>query len=298
MKRFVKSVSLLLVFMLSIGMFTVAYAAGDDAAKADYTEVQKAVDMARRLNSKDYTNYWMLEMAIQSINWDLTADEQDKVDRMAQEIKDTIALLQPVKGGSGTVRDPLLLIVNKNNRNTNKTGEFTDVKEGDWYAEAVKYVAKNGIMTGQDDGTFGPDVQATRAELVQALYNKAGSPNITAATSFGDIERGAPYARAVSWASRRSIANGYGDGKFGPNDLVTREQFAVMFYRFAGSPAIQGSLSAFGDAASVSDYAVTAMTWATYHGIISGIDGNLVPQGNVTRAETATMIMRYSELFK
>lgn len=298
MKRFVKSVSLLLVLMMSLGLFTVAYAAEDDAAKADYTEVQKAVDMARRLNSKDYTNYWMLEMAIQSINWELTADDQDKVDKIAQEIKDTIAMLQPVKGGSGKVNDPLLLIVNKNNRDKNKTGEFSDVKEDAWYYEAVTYAAKNGIMPGQDDGTFGPDVQATRAELVQALYNKAGSPNITAATPFGDIEKGAPYARAVSWASRRSIANGYGEGKFGPNDLVTREQFAVMLYRFAGNPAIQGNLNAFGDVEKVSDYAVTALTWATYHGIISGVDGNLVPQGNITRAETATMLMRYSQLFK
>ncbi len=295
MKKLLKGVSVMLVLVMSLGIATAVCAAED---KADYSEVEKVVDMARRLNSKDYTNYWMVEMAIQSINWELTAADQDKVDKMAAELRNTIAMLQPVKTSSGNVNDPLLLIVNKNNRDKNKTGEFSDVKEGDWYAEAVKYVAKNGIMPGEEDGTFGPDVQATRAELVQALYNKAGSPNITAATSFGDIERGASYARAVSWASRRSIANGYGNGKFGPDDLVTREQFAVMFYRFAGSPAVQGSLTAYGDYAGVSDYAEAAMIWATYHGIISGVDGNLVPQGNVTRAETATMIMRYSQIFK
>ena len=113
---------------------------------------------------------------------------------------------------------------------------FADVDADAWYAEAVAYCREHGLMNGTSDTTFEPESNLTRAMLVTVLYRSAGSPAVTGADNFTDTVDGAYYADAVVWASQQSIVSGYGNGLFGTNDPVTREQMTAIFWRYAGSP--------------------------------------------------------------
>ena len=169
---------------------------------------------------------------------------------------------------------------------------FTDADTTAWYHDGVHYCLENGLMSGFGDGTFGPGKPITRAQLVQILHNREGRPLVNYLMQFEDAPGGAWYAEAVRWAASEGVVFGYSSYKFGPDDNITREQLAVMLWRFAGSPAATGGL-AFTDADAVRDYALEAMRWATENGIINGRgSGILDPQGNATRAEAAAMLMR------
>ena len=159
---------------------------------------------------------------------------------------------------------------------------FTDVNSGDWFYDYVAYVYANGLMDGTSATTFEPNGTMTRA-MVWAILARVDGETIT----------GASWAEAArTWA----MANGVSDGT-APNGLVTREQFATMLYRYAGSTAVTGSLSAYTDAARVNDWARDAMTWAVANGIINGATATtLDPQGTATRAQCAAMLMRFVEL--
>lgn len=173
---------------------------------------------------------------------------------------------------------------------------FTDVADGAWYYDAVKYVYENGIMSGTSDTIFNPNGKLTRAMLAQILYNHAGKPE-AAASKYSDVAAGTWYSAAVGWAAEKGIVTGYSDGTFKPNDSVTREQLAAMLYRYAGSPAATGSLDSFTDASSASVYAQDALKWAVSSGIISGNGSatTLDPKGTASRAQVAVMLMRYLE---
>lgn len=171
---------------------------------------------------------------------------------------------------------------------------FSDVSDGVWYEEAVGYVAQNGLMGGTGNGVFSPNAPATRVMIVTTLHRMAGSPEADQST-FTDIPAGQWYAEAVAWASDNGIVSGRGDGTFGPDDSITREQLVLMLYRMEGSPTAQGDLSAFSDAGQVSSYAADAMAWAVETGLISGSDGVLDPQGLATRAQVAVILMRFSQ---
>lgn len=159
---------------------------------------------------------------------------------------------------------------------------FVDVNRGDWFYEYVEYVYANGLMDGVGDGLFNPDGEMTRAMLWTILARIDGQT----VTGESWIET------ARAWA----IAEGVSDGE-NANGLVTREQFATMLWRYVGEPASSYSLSAYTDAASVSDWAETAMRWAVDNGIITGVtDTTLDPQGTATRAQSAAMLMRFMEL--
>lgn len=169
---------------------------------------------------------------------------------------------------------------------------FTDVAADAWYADAVAYVSENGLMSGDGSGSFGVSDPLSRGMLAQILYNKEGKPAVSAASPFTDVAADAWYAQAVIWAADAQIVSGY-DGTYNPNGNITREQLAVMLYRYMGSPETAGDLSAFSDAGSVSDYAAQAMAWAVEQGIITGSGSNaLNPQGAATRAEVAVMLTR------
>ncbi len=173
---------------------------------------------------------------------------------------------------------------------------FTDVAAGSWYYDAVKYAVENNIMSGVSADKFDPNAKLTRSMLAQILYNHAGKPD-AAASSMKDVASGSWYAKAVGWAAQKGIVTGYSDGTFKPTDSITREQLALMLYRYAGSPAVTGTLDNFSDASSVSAYAQDAVKWATANGIITG-NGNatiLDPKGNASRAQVAAMMMRYLE---
>lgn len=162
--------------------------------------------------------------------------------------------------------------------------DFTDVKSGEWYADAVQYVADKGLMSGTGNGNFSPNVPTTRAMLMTVLARYAGEDTTGGATW---------YEKGMNWAK----ANGVSDGT-NPNANITREQLVTMLYRYAGSPAADGSLTAFADNATVSPYAVSAMQWAVANGIVNGSNGRLNPHNNATRAEVAAILMRFCEMSK
>ncbi|MGN1308027.1 MAG: endonuclease [Faecousia sp.] len=184
------------------------------------------------------------------------------------------------------------------NSETEVTLPFTDVSEGDWYYEYVKYVYTNNIMSGITETQFAPNVNLKRAEWAAALYAVDWEPQVTYTAKFTDVSESDWYAKAVIWASNVGVVNGMGDGTFAPNNNITREQLAVMLYRYANyigyDTSKRASISAYSDASSVSSYATEAMRWAVAEGIINGKTATtLVPQGNATRAECATMIVRF-----
>lgn len=181
---------------------------------------------------------------------------------------------------------------------------FIDTSENSWYYEAVAYVYQEGLMTGKDETTFAPDENLARAQFAVILHRMNGTPEMTYDARFPDVEAGIWYTDAILWASEQRIVTGYSDtGCFGPADNINREQMATMMYRYAQSKGYDVSrradFSEFADAGKVSAYADEAMQWAVGNGIISGKDNGTVldPQGNATRAECATIMMRFMEKY-
>lgn len=173
---------------------------------------------------------------------------------------------------------------------------FTDVAEGDWYYDAVAYCWENGIMDGTSGTVFAPNLLLNRAMMAQVLYNLADGTASTAA-GFPDVAASAWYADAVNWAAANGYVTGYDNGSYGPEDSLTREQLAVILYRYAGSPAPAGTLDGFADAASASDYAVDALRWAVGEGLLTGKDGGrLDPTGTASRAELAQILARFAQM--
>lgn len=170
---------------------------------------------------------------------------------------------------------------------------FTDVSATAWYYDAVKFVSKNGLMNGIGSTIFAPDANLTRAQLAQILYNKEDKPAVNSTSSFTDVAAGDWYAPTVAWAAANNIVGGYGNGQFGPNDNITREQLAVMLWRYAGVPTANSDL-AFSDVGQISDFAQDAIRWAVENKILNGKGNNILdPKGFATRAEAAQMLKNY-----
>lgn len=179
---------------------------------------------------------------------------------------------------------------------------FTDLDADAWYHEGVDYALTNGLMNGVGGGRFEPDGQLTRAQLVTVLYRAAGEPDTGKQVNpFTDVADDTWYTKAVIWAANNGIVNGVAKNTFAPDDSITREQIAAMLYRYAGAEAAkEDKLSAFPDAAKVSDWAKEALNWAVAGGLINGVaDANgtasLEPQATATRAQIATILMRWLE---
>ena len=176
---------------------------------------------------------------------------------------------------------------------------FTDVGNT-WYSEAVQYVWENNIMTGTSPTTFAPNAPLTRAQLVTILWRTEGEPSTSWRNQFTDVSAGQWYSNAVIWAFDNGIVTGTSPSTFAPGANITREQFATMMHRYAEftgqDVTICGDfiLGGFQDAGSVSSWAMTAMRWAVYTGLISGT-GNymLSPGGNATRAQAAVILTRF-----
>ena len=177
---------------------------------------------------------------------------------------------------------------------------YSDVSASAWYADAVAYVTDNGMMQG-NAGRFMPNDNLDRAMMAQILYNLEDNPAVNGGSAFGDVGSGSWYADAVAWASANSVITGYDNGNYGPNDSITREQMALMLYRYAalkGYDTTQSGagLTGFADAESVSSWASEGMIWAVNAGVINGKDGNrLDPQGTATRAEVAQVLMNFGQ---
>ena len=185
---------------------------------------------------------------------------------------------------------------NRNGAQQGSVSGFGDVPQNSWFADAVKYVSENKLMNGTSTTAFAPNENMSRAMLATVLYRMSGETS-EAGSSFGDVSSSAYYAAAVSWASSKGIVNGTGADVFSPNANITREQLAVMLYRYAGEPSVSADLSAYTDTVDISPYASKAVEWCVAKGILSGKSATrLAPQDTATRAECAAMLQRFAAL--
>ena len=180
---------------------------------------------------------------------------------------------------------------------------FADVNAGDWFYRDVLFSYEKGLMSGMDAAAFAPYANTTRAQIAVIFYRMEGSPAVEGENSFTDVVRGSGTAwfyDAVTWAQQNGIMGGYGNSSFAPNDPITREQLAAIFYRYAqykGYDTTQGGMAIreFDDYESISDYAMGAMAWAVNTGLVKGDSNLLYPKGTATRAELAALFHRFAE---
>ena len=195
-------------------------------------------------------------------------------------------------GGGGTPSEP-----------EEPTWPFTDVTEGDdWFYDAVAYVYENGIMAGTDETTFEPYMELDRAMAAQLFYNLEGKPTVTGDSTFTDVTSGHWAVDAITWAAQNDIVAGIGGNLYDPDSNVTREQFAVMLYKYARFKGYDltatGDLTQFPDAGSISSWAETALSWANGKGLINGHEnGTIDPKGSTIRAQAASILAHFDQSF-
>lgn len=182
---------------------------------------------------------------------------------------------------------------------------FTDVPADAWFRFYVDYAVENGLMYGTATDKFEPNTPLTRAMLVTILYRLEGEPTVEGEPPFSDVAARQWYIYPVIWAKNNNVVAGYPDGTFHPNDIVTREQFAAFLYRYAqlkGCDVSGGegfTIDFYKDAAKISGWALPAMKWACSSALILGDDDlNLMPLKGANRAETAAILMRFTESFE
>lgn len=245
------------------------------------------------------TNLKVKGYTLQAIDSADISDNQDKVSTLAA---DTYALMRAMfvaeaeDPDSGTDPDPV---------DDSKVLPFVDVPAGSWYESYVRYVYNKEIMTGLDETHFGPDQTICRAQFAVILYRMAGSPKVEYTDTFKDVPKGQFYTDAVIWASQKNVGvitgytSGDKEGCFGPSDSITREQIAVMMYRYAQykneNVKASSDMSEFEDRGQVSAFAKDAVAWAISEKLIQGDQGMIHPQGNTNRAMCAAIIQRFLE---
>lgn len=175
---------------------------------------------------------------------------------------------------------------------------FTDIRPGAWYEDAVQFAYDKGWLTGTSATTFAPDAAATRGMIVSILHRLAGAPAAETDVPFEDVASGAWYADAVRWGVAEGLISGYDDATFGPDDAVTREQFAAMLQRYdqwrGESDGTRSDLSGYEDASAISDWAIDAVAWAHAQGLLTGTsETTLDPQGPAARAQVAAVLQRF-----
>lgn len=176
--------------------------------------------------------------------------------------------------------------------------DFVDIAENSWYGDAVAFASSHELFNGTSATEFSPDAGMTRGMLAAVLSNLERGDGSGLAAAFDDVADDAWYAEAVAWAAENGIVNGLGNGMFGPEELITREQMAAMLYNYADMLGVDTSaranLNAYSDADSVSSWANEVMSWANATGIIGGTTTTtLDPQGTATRAQVAAMLERF-----
>lgn len=179
------------------------------------------------------------------------------------------------------------------------SNSYIDVDTQEWYHLNLDYVIENGLMKGTGNRVFEPYSPTTRAMIVTVLYRLEEEPVVEKQKVFDDVELETWYADAIKWASEEGIVLGYGDGNFGPDDYITREQMVAILYRYTKykkgtvSTKYNSSFNEFDDIDDVSTYAYTPMRWATSQGIILGDNNRLLPQGISERCQIAAMLHRF-----
>lgn len=180
--------------------------------------------------------------------------------------------------------------------------EFHDLDVGAWYHEDTDFVLSHQLMKGTEEAIFSPDEPLTRGMLVAILYRSEGEPQAGKAHTFADVEPGAYYEKAVSWAQEQGVVKGVSETEFAPNDPITREQIAAILYRYAQykgrdlSAGENTNILSYSDFDHISEYAIPALQWAAGMGVICGkTEATLNPQDSATRAEIAALLHRFLE---
>ncbi len=173
---------------------------------------------------------------------------------------------------------------------------FTDLDSDKWYHEYMDYAVEKGLLEGTSPTTMEPNATLTRAQLAQILYNLEGKPQVQGDLDFTDVAEGKWYYAAILWANQEGVVDGMSPDTFAPNEDISRQDLALMLYRYAGEPTVTGDLDGFKDAGQVGDWAEEAITWAVEEGIIDGMTPTtLEPTGTATRAQAAAMLQRFLE---
>lgn len=264
--------------------------------QADKAKLQKAIDRAEATDLTPYSASKIQAVAVALEranavlgNEEMSAGDQSTVDAATAALVNALDNLDQSSGGNGGTgggSTPKPTEPEKPTEGKPVEEVFADVKAGAWYVSEVQYVVDNGLMQGTDAG-FQPEAKTSRAMLLTVLYRMAGSP---AQTEAG----GQWYAAPVAWAASVGITSGAS-----PESNITREQIAVLLYRYAKGRAPTGDLSAYSDADGVSDWAKEAMIWAVKEGLITGTgDNRLNAQGEATRAEVAALLARFDKMSK
>ena len=193
-------------------------------------------------------------------------------------------------------------VINSPATSTSENLPFTDVSTRDWFYDDVKFVSEKGIMNGTSRNTFGPNLAITRGMIVTILYRMEGEPAVTRDCPFTDVKSGSYYEKGVSWASENDIVSGYGNGIFGPNDEITREQLAAILFRYAQHKKFdvnaKTDLTEYADYNKVSTWASNALNWANANGLVNGAGRtSLNPKGYATRCQSAAILHRFYTLF-
>lgn len=181
---------------------------------------------------------------------------------------------------------------------------FSDVPKNEWYSESVEYVFENGLMNGTSKTTFEPASSITRGMIVTIIYRMEGMPTVVSESKYTDVNKEFYYYSPIVWATENGIVNGYSKEIFAPNDRITREQFAAILYRYADYKGLDVSfdlriveaLKKYDDNSLINDYAKDAISWANHSKLITGTSvTTLEPQGTATRAQAATIFMRFDK---
>ena len=183
-----------------------------------------------------------------------------------------------------------------------KTVPFNDIEENNWYYDSVEYVYSRGMMKGMDDSHFGPSETTTRGMIITILYRMEGEPSVSG-NAFADVKSDMYYAAAINWAVENGIVKGYGDGIFGPEDSITREQLSNILMNYAeykgADVTARADLSNFCDALQASSWAEASLAWANAEGLIQGNpDSTINPGGNAERAQAAAILARFDKKIK
>ena len=188
----------------------------------------------------------------------------------------------------------------KNSENAESMMMFSDVSETDWFYEDVWYVSSKKLMNGTGEDAFSPNEPTTRGMIVTILHRLDGEGEVSGENSFADVSENAYYHKAVIWAAENKIVSGYSDTAFGPDDFITREQLAAIFYRYASYKeydiSADTTLEQYSDFLKVSEYAKDAFKWAVAHKIVSGTsETTLTPQGNASRCQVSAILRRFNK---
>ena len=232
---------------------------------------------------------------IDAIPGDITAEAKDAIEAARAAYDSLSADLQKYV----TNYDKLTAAEEAYNKLTMKL-PFTDVTEKDWFYGAVRYAYTNNLFKGVSETTFEPNSAMTRGMLAVVLYRIEGEPEVEGTVAFTDVPADQYYYNAVLWANQKGIVNGTSETTFAPNDKITREQLATMMIRYAKFKGENvdkvADLGIYKDNAQISDWAREGLRWANATGLITGRTVNTIdPQGNATRAEVATVLMRFLE---